>query len=67
MKDFDRRQLLRGASGISGGLALSALLPGWAQSATPGLAPTLPTLTGLMSTSPSATPSSQWMAASATR
>ena len=46
MKDFDRRQLLRGASAISGGLALSSLLPGWAQSATPGAAPTLPTLMG---------------------
>ncbi|HEX7944199.1 MAG TPA: copper resistance system multicopper oxidase [Phenylobacterium sp.] len=46
MKDFDRRQLLRGASAIGGGLALSTLLPGWAQSATPGAAPTLPTLTG---------------------
>ena len=42
MKDFDRRQLLRGASAIGGGLALTTLLPGWAQSATP----TLPTLTG---------------------
>ncbi len=46
MKDFDRRQLLRGASAIGGGLALSSLLPGWAQSATPGAAPTLPTLVG---------------------
>ncbi|MBP7817120.1 MAG: copper resistance system multicopper oxidase [Phenylobacterium sp.] len=46
MKDFDRRQLLRGASVIGGGLALSSLLPGWAQSATPGAAPTLPTLMG---------------------
>ena len=46
MKDFDRRQLLRGASAIGGGVALSTLLPGWAQSATPGAAPTLPTLTG---------------------
>ncbi|HQT54451.1 MAG TPA: copper resistance system multicopper oxidase, partial [Phenylobacterium sp.] len=46
MKDFDRRQLLRGASLIGGGLALSTLLPGWAQSATVGTGPTLPTLTG---------------------
>ncbi|MFZ3008268.1 MAG: copper resistance system multicopper oxidase [Phenylobacterium sp.] len=46
MKDFDRRQLLRGMSAMSGGLALSTLLPGWAQSATQGAAPTLPTLTG---------------------
>ncbi|MCI3130916.1 copper resistance system multicopper oxidase [Phenylobacterium aquaticum] len=46
MKDFDRRQLLRGASLMGGGLALSSLLPGWAQSATMGAGPTLPTLTG---------------------
>jgi CopA family copper-resistance protein len=46
MKDFDRRQLLRGASLIGGGLAASSLLPGWAQSATPGLVSTLPTLAG---------------------
>lgn len=46
MKDFDRRQLLRGASAIGGGLALSGLLPTWARSATPGTAPMLPTLTG---------------------
>ncbi len=46
MKDFDRRQLLRGASLIGGGLALSTLLPGWAKSATVGTGPTLPTLTG---------------------
>ena len=46
MKDFDRRQLLRGASLIGGGLALSTLLPGWAQSATVGAGPSLPTLTG---------------------
>jgi CopA family copper-resistance protein len=46
MKDFNRRQLLRGAHLVGGGLALSTLLPGWAQSATPGLAPSLPTLTG---------------------
>ncbi|WP_375267874.1 copper resistance system multicopper oxidase, partial [Phenylobacterium sp.] len=46
MKDFDRRQLLRGASLMGGGLALSTLLPGWAQSATLDTGPTLPTLTG---------------------
>jgi CopA family copper-resistance protein len=44
--DFDRRRLLRGASLMGGGLGLSTLLPGWARSATPGLASTLPTLTG---------------------
>jgi CopA family copper-resistance protein len=46
MKDLDRRQLLRGASLVGGGMALSTLLPGWARGATPGTAPTLPTLTG---------------------
>jgi CopA family copper-resistance protein len=45
-KDFDRRQLLRGATITGGALALNALLPGWARSATPGLAPSLPTLVG---------------------
>ncbi|MBW8815360.1 MAG: copper resistance system multicopper oxidase [Caulobacterales bacterium] len=46
MKDFDRRQLLRGASMIGGGMALGALLPGWARSATLAVPPALPTLTG---------------------
>jgi CopA family copper-resistance protein len=46
MKDFDRRQLLQGASLLGGGLALSAMLPGWARSATPGLPPSMPTLSG---------------------
>ena len=46
MKDFDRRQLLRHASLIGGGLTLSTMLPSWAQSATPGTAPTLSTLVG---------------------
>jgi CopA family copper-resistance protein len=46
MKDFDRRQLLRNASLLGGGLALSTMLPSWARSATPGLAPNLPTLSG---------------------
>ena len=46
MKDFDRRQLLRGASLIGGGLAMSTLLPNWAQSATPGFTPAMPALTG---------------------
>ncbi|MBT9470790.1 MAG: copper resistance system multicopper oxidase [Phenylobacterium sp.] len=46
MKDLHRRQLLRGASAIGGGLALTTLLPSWAQSATPGLAPSMPTLSG---------------------
>ncbi len=46
MRDFDRRQLLRGASMIGGGMAVSAMLPSWAQSATPGLVSTLPTVSG---------------------
>jgi len=46
MRDFDRRQLLRGASMVGGGLAVSAMLPSWAQSATPGLVSTLPTVSG---------------------
>jgi CopA family copper-resistance protein len=46
MKDFDRRQLLRGASALGGGAALSALLPAWAQSGTPGISSTLPTVSG---------------------
>lgn len=46
MKNLDRRQLLRGASLAGSGLALSALLPSWAQSATPGLLPAMPTLAG---------------------
>lgn len=46
MRDIGRRQLLRGASLLGGGLALSTMLPGWARSASPGLAPAIPTLTG---------------------
>jgi len=42
---LSRRQLLRGATLVGGSLAASALLPGWAQAATPGLA-TLPALSG---------------------
>ncbi|HEX7887288.1 MAG TPA: copper resistance system multicopper oxidase, partial [Phenylobacterium sp.] len=43
--DFNRRQLLRGATLASGGLAMAALFPGWARSATRGLAG-LPVLSG---------------------
>jgi CopA family copper-resistance protein len=46
MKKLDRRQLLRGASSGSAALAFSAMFPDWARSATPGLGPTLPTLSG---------------------
>ncbi len=43
---FDRRSLLRGATLLGGGAAISALLPGWALSASPGTVSTLPTLSG---------------------
>ena len=46
MQDLDRRRLLKVASLMGSGLALGSLLPSWARSATPGLAPSLPTLTG---------------------
>jgi CopA family copper-resistance protein len=45
-KDFDRRRLLKGATLLGGGLALGSLLPSWARSATPGIAPSMATLTG---------------------
>jgi CopA family copper-resistance protein len=44
-RDISRRQLLRGATLIGGGLAAGSLFPSWAQSATPGLA-ALPALSG---------------------
>ncbi|MFD3263878.1 copper resistance system multicopper oxidase [Phenylobacterium ferrooxidans] len=43
---FDRRSFLRGAALLGGGAAISALLPSWALSASPGLVSTLPTLSG---------------------
>ncbi|MCP5412048.1 MAG: copper resistance system multicopper oxidase [Alphaproteobacteria bacterium] len=46
MTSFDRRQILRTATLAGGGLAISSILPGWAQSVSPGVKPTLPTLTG---------------------
>ncbi|MDP3748095.1 MAG: copper resistance system multicopper oxidase [Phenylobacterium sp.] len=46
LADFDRRQLLRGAVALGGGAAVSAMLPAWAQSATPGLVSTLPSVSG---------------------
>ncbi|HLZ84763.1 MAG TPA: copper resistance system multicopper oxidase [Caulobacteraceae bacterium] len=46
MIDFSRRRLLRNAANLGGGLALSSMLPSWARSATFGLAPTAPALTG---------------------
>ncbi|NEX91244.1 copper resistance system multicopper oxidase [Caulobacter sp. 17J65-9] len=41
-----RRQLLGGAMALGGGLACNALLPAWARSASSGVGPTLPTLSG---------------------
>jgi CopA family copper-resistance protein len=41
-----RRDLLKGAALLGGGAAVSALLPAWARSATQGVGPTLPTLSG---------------------
>jgi CopA family copper-resistance protein len=46
MIDFDRRRLLRHATRLGGGLALGSILPGWARSASPGLAAAMPTLAG---------------------
>jgi FtsP/CotA-like multicopper oxidase with cupredoxin domain len=46
MRDYDRRQLLRGLARLGGGVALSGMLPGWARSGTPELAPVPPTLGG---------------------
>ena len=45
-KQFDRRQLLRGVALVGGGLAATSLFPAWAQSATPGVMSTLPTVSG---------------------
>jgi FtsP/CotA-like multicopper oxidase with cupredoxin domain len=47
MHDFlSRRQVLRGATRLGGGLAASALLPAWAQSATQGGPSAPPSLSG---------------------
>jgi FtsP/CotA-like multicopper oxidase with cupredoxin domain len=43
---IDRRQMLRGAALAGGGLALSAYIPAWAQTNSPGLTRSLPTVTG---------------------
>ncbi|MGZ8286206.1 MAG: copper resistance system multicopper oxidase [Allosphingosinicella sp.] len=42
----DRRTLLRAGALGTFGLGMQGLFPAWAQSGTPGLAPTLPTLSG---------------------
>jgi hypothetical protein len=36
-RNFDRRQLLRGATLAGGGLALSAYMPAWAQPVSAGI------------------------------
>ena len=46
MTELDRRRLLHGAALFGGAAALSTVLPSWARSATPGIAPSMPTLTG---------------------
>src|SRR3546814_6415309 len=43
---LDRRQFLRGAALAGSGAALSAWLPAWAQTISPGMRPTLPTVSG---------------------
>lgn len=43
---FSRRQILRGTGVIGGAVGFNALLPSWAQSATMGIMPALPTLSG---------------------
>ena len=43
---LDRRQFMRGAAVASGSLALAQWFPAWAQTASEGLRPTLPTLSG---------------------
>ncbi|RSU88818.1 twin-arginine translocation signal domain-containing protein, partial [Sphingomonas koreensis] len=44
MSALDRRQFLRGAALAGGGAALSAWLPAWAQTISPGMRPQLPTV-----------------------
>ena len=46
MKDFDRRQLLRGGSALGGAAVLGAWLPAWAHSGSHGVTSTLPTVSG---------------------
>ncbi|RSU20303.1 twin-arginine translocation signal domain-containing protein, partial [Sphingomonas koreensis] len=46
MSALDRRQFLRGAALAGGGAALSAWLPAWAQTISPGMRPTQPTGAG---------------------
>ena len=43
---IDRRQMLRSAALAGGGIAMSAWLPAWAQTASAGIARALPTLSG---------------------
>ena len=45
-RTIDRRQMLRGAALAGGGLALSAYMPAWAQTNSPGATTPLPTVSG---------------------
>ena len=45
-RNFDRRQFLRGATLIGGGLALAPLFPAWAQPMSMGIGASLPTVSG---------------------
>lgn len=45
-RTFDRRQLLRGSMVAGSGVALSAWLPAWAQTNSPGIAAPLPEVSG---------------------
>ncbi len=45
-RTIDRRQMLRGAAVVGGGLGLSAYMPAWAQTNSTGVATPLPTVTG---------------------
>ncbi|WP_309646536.1 copper resistance system multicopper oxidase [Phenylobacterium sp.] len=46
LASFDRRSFLRATALLGGGAAIGALLPSWALSDSPGLASTLPTVSG---------------------
>ncbi|MDZ4762642.1 MAG: copper resistance system multicopper oxidase [Alphaproteobacteria bacterium] len=43
---LDRRRFMQATAMVGGAAAFSGLLPGWAQTSTPGIAPTLPQLSG---------------------
>ena len=45
-RNIDRRQVLRGAALVGGGMALSAYMPAWAQPVSGGIVKPLPTVSG---------------------